>query len=48
MLSEYKTLEQQIQELWKARGMLVEQIDVHANGEYGYWKIKAKLGDKKK
>ena len=42
-MSEYKTLEQQIQELWKSRGMLVEQIDVHADKGYGYWKIKAKL-----
>lgn len=47
MNNEYKTLEQQIQELWKSRGMKVEIIKFHVEQGKGIWEIKAKLNDKK-
>ena len=42
MTDEYKTLENQIMDLWKSRGMEVKTIQVHFDKEYGYWNIKAK------
>lgn len=39
---EYKTLEQQIQELWQSRGMEVETISFRYEKGYGIWTIKAK------
>lgn len=44
---EYKTLEQQIIELWKSRGMDVE-IQFHCEDKKGIWTITAKLKDLKK
>ena len=39
----YKTLEQQIMELWKSRGMVVEKIEFHAEKGKGIWKITAPI-----
>lgn len=43
---EYKTLEQQIQELWKSRGLEVQKIRVKAiSDKVIEWIIHAKTGD---
>lgn len=38
-MSEYKTLEMQIIELWKSRGMQVELIKFHIEKGKGVWTI---------
>ncbi|GAH52423.1 unnamed protein product [marine sediment metagenome] len=40
---EYKTLEQQIMELWKSRGMDVDVIKFHCEDKKGIWTITARL-----
>jgi len=44
-MNEYKTLEEQITELWKSRGMDVERLqfhtEVHRGGRKGIWTITA-------
>lgn len=42
MVNEYKTLENQIIDLWKSRGMEVMTITVQADKGYVFWTIKAK------
>jgi hypothetical protein len=43
----YQTLEQEIQSLWKSRGMIVETISATFDDKFGYWKIKAKRVEEK-